>query len=251
MNIAMNVPSPRSSAGSSLEPAALLERLERAWKARQTSPGAVFAPRDFSPPSPVSPPSPLVTLYRAPCAFPRRAVELVESTGLRGPALEKARELLPLFLAGDALVILCGDHGRGKTCLAAWLAAERLKRLPECRRRPERAGLYVKFPDLYTRLKDAWKTPGETEAAITRPLRRAPFLVLDECHLSAPGCAGPDGRALSALIDARYDARLATLLILNRREEELEAALSRGILDRANETGGVVACDWESYRERA
>lgn len=79
-------------------------------------------------------------------------------------------------------------------------------------------------------------------------LRRfaAPYLVLDE--FSERGASEWDTSKLNNIIDHRYDAMLATVIIANVARGDVGKQVSASILSRAEETGGLVICDWPSYR---
>ncbi len=159
------------------------------------------------------------------------------TAGLRGPALEKAKELLPRIMAGNALLFLVGLHGPGKTQIATWLGAERAKA-------GNGLGYYRKTADLITEIKATWSGSGE-ENTLKR-YQTTPFLVLDEFH--EKGCSDWESRTLINILDHRYDNMLATILIANLSEAQVRAEINPSILSRAEETGGLVLCNWPSYR---
>ena len=162
---------------------------------------------------------------------------------LHGPGIEKAAELLPKILAGDCLLLLLGDRGPGKTQMATWWAAERL-------RAGKLAGWYRKTADLISEIKVTWNAGGKsigTEDDVLKKYRTAAFLVLDEFH--ERGSSDWEARMLTNIIDHRYDNMLATVIIANMSEKEVRAQISQSIVSRAEETGGMVVCDWPSYRQ--
>ena len=77
--------------------------------------------------------------------------------------------------------------------------------------------------------------------------KRTTLLVLDEWS----ELAGTEWekRTMTSLIDHRYDNMLATVIITNHGPEAAAEAVGRSIWSRAQETGGVVVCNWESYRK--
>jgi len=163
--------------------------------------------------------------------------------GLHGPGIAKAAELLPKILAGDCLLLLLGDRGPGKTQMATWWAAERL-------RAKQLAGWYRKTADLISEIKVTWNAGGKsigTEDDVLKKYRTAEFLVLDEFH--ERGSSDWEARTLTNIIDHRYDNMLATVIIANMSEREVRAQISQSIVSRAEETGGMVICDWASYRQ--
>jgi DNA replication protein DnaC len=163
--------------------------------------------------------------------------------GLHGPGLEKAKELLPKIIGGNCLLLLIGDRGPGKTQIATWWAAERV-------RAGKFAGWYRKTVDLISEIKVTWNAGGKsigTEDDILKKYRSAAFLVLDEFH--ERGSSEWEARTLTNIIDHRYDSMRATVLIANMTAAQAQAQIHPSILSRAEETGGVVRCDWASYRQ--
>lgn len=173
--------------------------------------------------------------------FPARHVRQL-GAGLHGPSLAKARELWPRLAGGDALFLLTGDRGPGKTQMAAWWAGERV-------RAGQSAGRYVKCADLLGEIKATWHEGGRrvgTEHDVLRKYRRAPYLVIDEFH--ERGGSDWENRCLVNLLDHRYDDMLATVLIANFAESKVAEAIPASVISRAQQTGGLVVCDWRGYR---
>lgn len=164
---------------------------------------------------------------------------------MAGPGFKKAQGLLARVIDRNALLILIGDHGPGKTQMATWWASERLKA-------GNSAGLYVKTADLLGEIKQTWNDGGKsigTESDILRRYKTAKYLVLDEFHERG---AGPwDSRTLNNILDHRYDAMLVTIIIANLSLADFKTQISASIRSRAEETGGLIVCDWPSYRQAA
>lgn len=159
---------------------------------------------------------------------------------MRGPSLDKARQLLPLALNGG-MIVLTGDRGRGKTQIATWLAWQRGQQ-------GKRPGIYAKAFDLFSAVKGTWsRQSAESETKALDRYRAAPFLVLDEAH--ERGETDWENRTLRNVLDHRYDACLPTVIVGNwLTAEDIGASLGASITDRITETGGVVWCRWDSYR---
>jgi DNA replication protein DnaC len=75
--------------------------------------------------------------------------------------------------------------------------------------------------------------------------RRVRYLVIDE--FTDRGTSDWESRCLVNLIDHRYDDMLITVIIANLTETQI-AGINPSIFDRAKETGGIINCDWLSYR---
>lgn len=178
----------------------------------------------------------------AKAGFPRRHVSQL-AIGLHGPGLECGQRLWPKIQSGDALVMLLGDRGPGKTQIATWWASQR-------QQSGKSIGLYVKCADLIGEIKATWHDGGKsvgTEQDVLRKYRKTRYLVIDEFH--ERGGSEWESRCLVNLIDHRYDDMLATVLIANLTPEQAQQSINPSILSRAQQTGGMVVCDWPSYRE--
>lgn len=169
--------------------------------------------------------------------FPLRHVNQI-SIGLHGLGQEMMKKYLNRILVGDALIVLTGNRGPGKTQIAVTWAAERV-------RAGKSPGRYIKCADLIGEIKEAWgKSTGER--AVLDKYRRTAYLVIDEFH--EKGASEWEARTLVNLLDHRYDDCKCTVLIANIEPSKITKAINPSIMDRANQTGGVIVCDWESYR---
>jgi DNA replication protein DnaC len=175
--------------------------------------------------------------------FPARHIARLEK-GLYGESEAKAAQLWSQVRSGDCLILLYGDRGPGKTQIATVWAHKRIDD-------GLAAGKYIKLVDLLGEIRATWHDGGRgvgTETDILRKYRTTKYLVIDECA----EIAGKEWetRYLTNIIDHRYDSMLATILISNATPETIRDHIPASILDRATETGGLVHCDWESYRGR-
>lgn len=172
--------------------------------------------------------------------YPERAILALGA--MTGPGLEKAMEIAPMVVRpkADAILLLLGDRGAGKTQMATWLASQRHRNGHGC-------GKYVKAFDLLAEIKASWTAKNTEEADILRKYKMAGFLVVDEFQERSE--SEWDNRTLTNILDHRYDRMLATVLIANLTTEEAGKHIPRSILSRCQETGGQVMCDWGSYRE--
>ena len=174
--------------------------------------------------------------------FPQRHRENLNN--MRGPGLAKAKELLPRVMAGDCLILLYGDRGPGKTQIATWFAANRV-------RAGKSAGIYAKCADIFQEIKRTWDDGGKsvgTEYDVLRRYQTTPFLVIDEVHELNSQKSDWGQHTLINILDHRYDSRKTTILIANFSPEKLDAEVNPSIQSRAQETGGSVYCNWPSYR---
>jgi len=145
-------------------------------------------------------------------------------------------------LGNGFLVALLGERGNGKTQIAVELMREvtGVKRL--------RSARYLTAMDFFVRIKATYSALAEeTEQDVIRDLRKPAFLVLDEMGKRADN--DWENRLIFHLINLRYNDRKDTLLISNQGESEFTASLGPSLISRMNETGGIITCDWPSFRE--
>jgi DNA replication protein DnaC len=173
--------------------------------------------------------------------YPKRSCLRIGANELFGPALQKAKDLWPRVKGEDAILLLTGDRGPGKTQIASlwafWRAQEGIP-----------FGHYVKHADLMSEIKTTWGASGQkTESQILGKYRKAAYLVIDE--IQEKGTSDWESRIAVNIIDHRYDNMLVTILIANYSEAEVAQHVNKSILSRCRETGGHVVCDWPSYRD--
>jgi DNA replication protein DnaC len=159
-----------------------------------------------------------------------------------------AHELAPK-LFGNRLMVLAGDRGRGKTQIVTFIAYHRMTKGHD-------SGIYTRLFDM-ARMCDGYSS--EAKKALSA-FQRVPFLCVDEAHRLEPGQI----QTVESILDARYANKRPTVIIGNwltiegvKDGEEVSGQKLRGLgptlMDRvnehkANQTGGVVWCRWESYR---
>lgn len=168
--------------------------------------------------------------------YPPRALMCLGS--MKGAGEIKARELAPRLLA-DGILIVHGLTGRGKTVMAAYWGMRRLEAGKDC-------GKFLTAHRIFTDMKSAMSLKKDP-AAIQKALEKAAFLVIDEAQTR--GESPWENAIMDEVVNARYNAMRPTVLIGNFTNlEETQGCLGPRIMDRANECGGVVSCNWPSYR---
>lgn len=169
--------------------------------------------------------------------FPRRHVSRVPE--MVGPSKDKADDLLATILRGDSLIVLAGNRGPGKTQMATFWATKF--------KRPRYFKAIRLIEAFRGRFSDDRKTQEASELALNNA-RKCEYLVIDE--LSELSWSDFESQQITALLDERYDDELSTVLITNTVEdEEIQSEIGYSAYSRAKETGGVVKCDWPSYRK--
>lgn len=150
-----------------------------------------------------------------------------------------AAERLSVALSKPTLIALIGPRGPGKT----WLGCAAV--LDSCRQR--KPAVYLDALDYLIRLKETYGTPAR-ESDVERRYLTSWLLVLDEMH--ERGDTAWEDRMLTRLINKRYAAGLATVMISNDGEKEFEQRIGLSIADRIADDGDVIRCNWQSLRGR-
>jgi len=156
------------------------------------------------------------------------------------------------------LIVAYGGRGRGKTQMAFHLA--RTANFPNCQFPPiykngftpehrNRPAIYLKAMEIFVDAKHSFnRKEAPTIKEILQKLEDAAFLIIDEAQVRGETKFEDD--LLTTLIDKRYDAVRATMLITNLGRKEFAATLSPSIISRIEEIGCGIECNWQSYRTK-
>jgi DNA replication protein DnaC len=144
------------------------------------------------------------------------------------------------LLGTGFLAALLGPRGTGKTQMAAELIRRYIFNAdaPSCR--------YVRATDIFMAIRCAYRNDGPSERDQISGFTRPQLLVIEESHVR--GGSDWEDRLLTDLIDRRYGAMKDTLLLSNQNEQDFRASIGYSVYSRLTETGGVIMCDWESFR---
>lgn len=156
------------------------------------------------------------------------------ASGQWGEAYKKLKSRLHL----GPLIVLLGRRGTGKTQLAVDLLAD----LAWCGKPVK----YFTAMDLFRELRACNKPGGLDELQTVKKLTSYFGLVVDEAQ--ERGESDWENRTLTNLVDKRYGAMRATILISNLTKESFAEAIGASAISRINECGQVVVCDWPSFR---
>jgi len=169
--------------------------------------------------------------------FPKRHINTLGS--MTGKGMVKAMELEERATGQDCMLILCGDRGPGKTQIATYWASK------------VKNSRYFRAHDLMRAIRGEFSEDNYDATKAKQTLYNAKtctFLVLDE--YSELAGSEYDKRTLTNLIDHRYGEQRATVIITNTPIEQAPAEVGRSAWSRFEETGGIVHCDWASYRSK-
>jgi predicted ATPase len=142
---------------------------------------------------------------------------------------------------------LAGEFGCGKTVMAAML----LRRA--CHHKPDDASwvkpMYVTAPRLFRDVVPAFRDEGPSQAEMIARYTAPSLLVIDEAHIRSDSAA--EDRRLFEILDVRYGRKRDTVLITNLGADEFANAMGPAVIDRMAHAGGVITCNWPSYRRAA
>ena len=71
---------------------------------------------------------------------------------------------------------------------------------------------------------------------------------MDELHQR--GHTEYEDRMLHHILDCRYDRQRQTILTSNEDPERFCESIGSAVVDRMEESGVPLKCDWQSFRER-
>lgn len=166
----------------------------------------------------------------------RHKTRKVKTDGAWGEKLTTVRDLL----GKDGVIIaLIGGRGSGKTQMAV-----------ECIRALAREGKVSNFctaMSFFMRIKSTYrKDATETESDVIRELSSPSLLVIDE--IARRSESEWENNLLFELLNRRYNDMLDTIVICNLPKDEFEASMGSSLVSRMTENGGIVDCNWGSFR---
>ena len=157
-----------------------------------------------------------------------------------GETYARAAEATQRFLAeGDGVLALIGNRGAGKTQIGAVAICSAIE--------DGRGARIVHVLDLLRSLKARFGgDTGDAEGAWLDEWARPYLLAIDEI---AELVSGEHGRAWFArLIDRRYERQTPTILLGNLTVAAFPECVGASVASRTCEGGGVLVCDWPTFR---
>ena len=139
------------------------------------------------------------------------------------------------------IAALIGHRGTGKTQIAVQLMLASIAIGQEA--------LYVKAMQVFLWIRATYKHEQRTELEAIADFIRPRLLVIDEIQVR--GDTTFEDEMLTHIVDVRYDCGRDTLIVGNLDPEKVADSLGPSILDRLHECGGIIACNWPSFRAPA
>lgn len=154
-----------------------------------------------------------------------------------------AMELIKTLLSSPkgSTIALVGTRGCGKT----QLAVEAMKLITE----QEKSALFDTAIGFFMKIKASWSKGSDVdEMDVVNKFQRPKLLVIDE--FGKRGENDWQNNLLFEVINCRYNRMLHTILIDNRTPAEFEATVGPSISSRMTESGGIIDCNWKSFRDK-
>lgn len=168
----------------------------------------------------------------------RRQTELIEKR--TGDKWRARRNQLREKLFTGFTVALVGDRGVGKTQMGADLMLTVTDFL--------KSAEYVSATGLFSEVKSSYHPVSKlTEPEVTGQFCQPRFLVIDEYEKR--GDTDWENRILFDILNIRYGMKKDTILLSNLTHKTFVEMLGPSMASRINETGGIITCDWPSFRQ--
>jgi DNA replication protein DnaC len=182
-------------------------------------------------------------LFRASDIPARYIACTLENYSTDNAGQKRARDIASRYVDGfparGASLILCGKPGTGKTHLACAVGHALTER--------QRSVIFGTVLSVIRYIKDTYRKDSErSESEAVDDMLEPDLLIIDE--VGAQLGTEHEKLLLFEIINERYQACKATILISNLTREELGQYLGDRVMDRFRESGAIVAFDWTSHR---
>tara|TARA_R110002020_G_scaffold26072_5_gene84369 strand:+ start:2608 stop:3147 length:540 start_codon:yes stop_codon:yes gene_type:complete len=144
-----------------------------------------------------------------------------------------------------SIFIITGKRGVGKTQMAACIV--RIMCLTF------RSASYRRASDMYAILKATFDSKSSELTLIDRwsekpkgDDNKSRLMIIDDMQDRAN--SDWESRTLNQIVDRRYGNCLDTILITNEKRTNIQQTIGPSIISRADETGGIIECTWDSFR---
>lgn len=153
---------------------------------------------------------------------------------------KKQRRTVRDKLGTGFIIALVGDRGVGKTQIGADLMLTVTDRF--------KSAEYLTATGFFLEIKSSYHPKSElTENEVVGQLCRPSLLVLDEYEKRQD--SEWENRTLFEVLNRRYGMMKDTLILSNLDFNHFVEMLGPSMASRINETGGIITCDWPSFRQ--
>jgi hypothetical protein len=151
----------------------------------------------------------------------------------------KTRDQVIAMLGKGVTVCLTGSRGNGKTQIGVDAIMQMTLR--------GRPALFVTAQRMFMTFKGAFDDGAKrTEVQVLDGFRRPALLVIDEIGQRTE--SEWENRTFFELLNARYNDLTDTILTANLEPAKLMENLGLSLVSRMTEGGGIIACNWPSFR---
>ncbi len=172
--------------------------------------------------------------------IPLRHARTIVDDSASPEAWKRARDKVLHDIGSGFIIALVGRRGTGKTQIAQQVA------LASCGL--DRSALYCRGLDYFLDLRATYSAEGQCERDVIERYQTPRLLIVDE--VQERGESEWEDRMLTHLLDKRYGDMTDTILIANLKPDAFRDNVGASVADRLIETGGIIECDWESFRTK-
>jgi len=158
---------------------------------------------------------------------------------IRQPEWSNARSQVLAIIGRGVTVCLTGTRGNGKT----QIAVEAIRSVTK----QGKAALFITAQRIFMTFRGTFDDGAKrTELQVLESFRRPSLLVIDEIGQRTE--SDWENRTFFELLNARYNDMTDTILTCNLNGTDLTANLGPSLVDRMKEGGGMIECNWPSFR---
>lgn len=178
------------------------------------------------------------------CGIPLKHQTRAESNQVntRGPWGQALHKLIAKLAEPEgSVIVLIGPPGTGKTQMAIEAMRQAIWLMPKPSAR------YCEAIDIFMKFRSAFAQRGSDERSVLESFTRPKLLIVDDIHRR--NNTTYEDTMIEVLINKRYGAMRSTLLISNETQEQFQASYAGPIISRIKESGGIIQCDWNDFRD--
>lgn len=149
-------------------------------------------------------------------------------------------ELVKSGIGKGVIFCLIGPRGTGKTQMATSVARF------VCR--AGKSARYTTAMGFFLELQEPYENAKRSKLTVLESYSKPSLLIIDE--IGERGETPWEDRILGNLIDRRHANLKDTILISNQAREHMLASVGESVASRISEGGGIITCDWKSFRTK-